>query len=271
MSHDVSDFALEVIERSRTVPVVVDFWAEWCGPCKILGPVLERLEAKSGGRWELAKVDTDKYQDLAGRYGIRGIPNVKMFIDGAVADEFTGALPERAVAQWLEKVLPEKYRSELGEAERLMGEGKTADVHRLLAQVLAKDPDNHHAGALMGRALLFTAPEEAARAVRGIEEDSEYFPLADAVRTVSRIRMAADRPETLPDDDVKEDYLAAARDLASQNFRGAIEGFIGVIRRNRRYDDDGARKACIAIFRILGEDHEMTRSYRRDFGSALNV
>src|SRR5512146_24625 len=131
MNHEVRDFEKDVIERSFTVPVVVDFWAEWCGPCKMLGPILERLESQSGGKWVLAKVDTDHNEDLAIRYGVRGIPNVKLFVEGKVANEFTGALPERMVVQWLEKALPDQGRKELERAELLIHQGQGEEARRL--------------------------------------------------------------------------------------------------------------------------------------------
>ncbi|HEY6866409.1 MAG TPA: thioredoxin, partial [Candidatus Eisenbacteria bacterium] len=103
MSHDITDFEQDVIAKSRTVPVLVDFWAEWCGPCRVLGPVLERLADQAQGRWVLAKLDTERFTDVASRYGIMSIPNVKLFVNGEVADEFVGALPEREVRAWLER------------------------------------------------------------------------------------------------------------------------------------------------------------------------
>lgn len=100
-------FNEDVIETSRTKPVLVDFWAPWCAPCRVLGPTLERLAKESGGSWRLVKINADSHPQLVRQYGIRGIPAVKLFVDGEVVDEFVGALPERAVRQWLDKALPE--------------------------------------------------------------------------------------------------------------------------------------------------------------------
>src|SRR5512146_3135168 len=117
MESDVKDFTKDIIDRSKSIPVLVDFWAEWCAPCRILGPVLERLAEKYKNRFVLVKVNTDKNPEIAARYGIRGIPNVKLFVDGTVSDEFTGALPVQAVDQWLKKALPGKNASEIEKAK----------------------------------------------------------------------------------------------------------------------------------------------------------
>lgn len=106
MNHEVSDFSAEVLARSRIAPVLVDFWAPWCGPCRSLKPVLEKLAAEAGERWALVTVNVDQQPELAERFGIRGIPNVKLFSAGAVAAEFSGAMPEGSVRTWLESNLP---------------------------------------------------------------------------------------------------------------------------------------------------------------------
>ncbi len=269
MNNETTNFQTDVIERSNTVPVLVDFWAEWCGPCKVLGPILERLAAKNNNRWVLAKVDTDKHQDLASQYGIRGIPNVKLFVDGKVANEFTGALPETAVVQWLSKVLPNKFRKDIERAQQFLQEHKSAEAQSLLERIIREDPGNEHARVLLGESLVSTDPDRAAELVAYIEEYSEHFPMVDAIRTFSAIAPKLLHQDSLPEDPVKNGYLAALKELAAFNYDAALEKFINVIRTNRYYDDDGARKACIAIFRILGDDHGVTQRRRREFSSAL--
>lgn len=271
IDYEITDFQKDVIERSHVTPVLVDFWAAWCGPCKVLGPVLERLAQQGNGHWVLAKVDTDRHQDLAARYGIRGIPNVKLFVDGKVSDEFTGALPESAVKQWLRKALPDRFRGEIASAQELLKQHKTNEALSILENVLQNDPGNEHATVLLAGSLVSTDPERAMNLVAPIEEHSEHFPAADAIVTFVQLSSRALHPELLPEDPVKPAYLAALVDLAALRYDAALENFINVLRANRYYDDDGARRGCIAIFRMLGDDHAVTQKRRREFSNALYV
>jgi putative thioredoxin len=268
---EIADFTRDVLERSSTVPVLVDFWAAWCGPCRVLGPVLERLEARSGGRWVLAKVDTDAHQDIAAQYGIRGIPNVKLFVDGKVVNEFTGALPERAVEQWLEKALPNPHTGKLQEAETLIRGGDPGGGRALLEEILDADPGNERARVLLAGTYLFENPVRVSELVAGIEEYSEQYGDAEALKTVVGLFDRAGRPGSFPEDGVRERYREAIDDLRSRNFDAALEKFIAVLKENREYDGDGPRRAVIAIFKILGEEHPLTLKHRRAFSSALFV
>jgi putative thioredoxin len=271
MTTDSSDFSTDVLERSHTIPVLVDFWAEWCGPCKTLGPILERLAEKNKDRWILAKVNTDVYQEIAAQYGIRSIPCVKLFVDGKVQKEFTGALPERAVEQWLEKALPDRFAKELARAETLLAEDRTAEGRSVLESVLAQDAGNEHARVLLARSYVTSDRVRAAGLVEGIEEHSEHFPMADAIRTIAGLTQKGVRLGAATENPAELRYRSAIAALAESDFAAALDHFIEVIRMERSYDDDGARRAVIAIFRVLGDDHATTMKYRRAFSSALNA
>ena len=268
MEYDVSDFEKEVIERSHSIPVLVDFWADWCGPCKILGPVLERLAAQTDGAWVLAKVDTERHAEVAGKYDIQSIPNVKLFIDGIVVNEFVGALPEYQVKRWLESAIPGKHRKQIEQAEALLVAGNLDAARTLLEQVLSPEPQNIDARVLLARSLVFADPSRAAATIDGIDEP-RHEDMLTAIRVLVRLLGLARNPGLLPEGAVRGLYLSAVQHLASRDFSSAIEQFIEVIRENRSYDEDGSRKACIAIFKLLGEEHPVTQRHRRDFSSAL--
>jgi putative thioredoxin len=273
-NYDVNDFHSEVIERSRTTPVLVDFWADWCGPCKALGPVLEKLAAAAGDRWVLAKVDTEVHREVAGNYGIRSIPNVKLFVDGEPVSEFVGALPEPQVVQWLEQVLPGPAADVLRAARELLmsdDPGRVGEAQRLLADLVADDPGNTEARVFLSQAKLFEDPAAAAALLEPVASGTPFDDRIDALRTVARLlAREPDAPE-LADSPAKAAYLSAVRALAARDYEAALEGFIDVAGRDRDLDDDGARAACLALFEILGPEAQATREGRRALARALFV
>ncbi len=270
MPIDVDNFEDEVIQTSRRVPVLVDFWAPWCGPCHALGPILERLAERSDGKWKLAKLNTDEHPDVSQRYGIRGIPAVKLIVDGEVVDEFTGALPEYAVTQWLEKALPSENKKRLARAESAIEEGNESTAESLLEEILEDEPQNPKARLLLARILAFREPQRAADlATVSAFAGTGFVQIEEAVKTVARLFQLAEDTGALPEGDGRGTYLSALKALTSRDFDTALERFIEVIRTDRYYDDDGARKACVAVFTLLGDDHPVVKKYRRKFDMAL--
>ena len=268
MAYDTDDFATDVIQRSHTVPVLVDFWAEWCGPCKVLGPVLERLADQSDGEWELVKLNTENHQDIAGQYSIRSIPNVKLFVDGKVADEFVGALPEPKVIDWLRTAIPSKYRPQLAGARQLLIENGASGAIEILQTIVAAEPENDEATVLLGQAFLGSDHHRAVELVEVVEFGSKHLEAAEAVKTLAATFGRLDGQE-LADNPVKDGYIVAIRNAQSHAYETSLEGFLDVVRTDRHYDNDGARKAIIAIFKLLGESHALTVKYRRALSSAL--
>ena len=271
MSHDVMDFEKEVIQLSHSIPVLVDFWAEWCGPCRTLSPVLERLAEKHDKEWELKKLNTEQFPDIAAQYDIRSIPNVKLFSGGAVVNEFVGALPEASIEQWLRTAIPDKFEKHLDQADHLLKQQRTEEARTLLEHILGMSPDHERARSLLGLALLFTDRKRATELVAGIDESSRFADTAGTIRTFDQLIAKLDNVTSLPLSAVKTTYLEAVKNLATRHFDEALVQFIRIIREDRSYDEDGSRKACIAIFKYLGEENEITLKHRRDFGNALYV
>ena len=271
MDFEITDFKRDVLDKSHEIPVLVDFWAEWCAPCKVLGPILEGLAAKNTGKWVLAKLNTEKHQDIALQYNIGSIPNVKLFINGTVADEFLGSLPEDLVIQWLKKAVPGKFDDQIKESLDLLKGGEAELAAVLLEQVLEVEPGNVEAKVLLGRAVVFTEPDKAESLCKGLQPEDEFYETAEMVIQCAGLFKKRTNPGLLAEAPVKSLYLDAIESLAHQDFDSALEKMIRVLEQNRGYDNDGARKACIAIFHCLGEDHEITKKHRPAFGMVLNV
>jgi len=273
-------FETDVLERSRDVPVIVDFWAPWCGPCKVLGPVLERLAGEHGGKFILAKVNVDENPELASIFQIQGIPAVKIFKDGMIAAEFTGAVPEGAVRDLLARFLPSESDEAAAEADRhfqMAEQGEVEKAGAIYQRVLQTDPD--HAGALlgMGRILMQSGDDQQSlemldRVPPGTPQRQEADQLiarlqlkSGASQDESKLRAAlAAEPNNLDARFDLAQYLGA-----TETYDEALAEFLAIVKQDRKFRDDGARQAMVRIFEVLGADHVLTEKYRSELAKAL--
>ncbi|HMC06543.1 MAG TPA: tetratricopeptide repeat protein [Solirubrobacterales bacterium] len=254
MTFDVSeaDFEARVVERSREVPVVVDFWAAWCGPCRVLGPALEAAVEKRAGQVELAKVDTDANPGLSMSFGIQGIPAVKAFRDGKVVAEFTGAIPPPRIEEFLDRVVP-------SEADKLAA----ADDEGSLRRALELDPRNAGAARKLGRLLVERGDAAGALdAVEGLHGDFEAEGLAARARLSLELGDRSDGDGTVARS--FEAWDAGELEAALESLQEAIAEADDPERR------DLLRKIMVAIFTELGADHPLAREHRRRLAAALS-
>jgi len=266
------DFVTEVVQRSHDLPVVVDFWAEWCGPCRTLGPMLERLADEYAGGFELVKVDVDANQALAQQFGVQGIPYVMAFKGGQPVEQFTGALPESQVRAWLDTVVPSQLDLTVDAARSAMLDGNDERAEELLRGVLADRMDHEEAGTTLAALYLSQGQNSLALDVLApLAPTSEVEKLRATARLTGSdgadVAALGAAVEADPDDDAARLDLGRAL-AASAEFEPALDHFLAVVRKkNDRLDE--ARSAMVDIFEVLGPDHPLSATYRRELANAL--
>lgn len=270
-----------VIENSRHVPVLVDFWADWCGPCKMQLPVLLKLAEEYQGKFLLAKIDTDAERGLANLHNIRSIPTMKLFRDGAVVEEILGAQTESTLRTLLDKHVTRESDTVREQAARLAAAGDTDAALALLRKAAADDPDNPRAQLDYVRTALEAglvseaeqALESMPRDIRDSVEMRRYAALLDfAKRSGGGTPEGAQLEQRIAQngDDLEARDLLAARLALAGDAEGALEQYLEILRRDRRYGDDAGRKGLLAVFELLGNGGPLVNRYRSQMFNLLH-
>ncbi len=269
---DQQDFGTEVLQRSHDVPVVVDFWATWCDPCKTLGPALEAVAADYDGKFELVKVDVDQNQELSQQFHIQSIPTVVAFKNGQPVSQFMGAIPDPQIRQFIDDILPTELDLMVDRARDLVLEGDEVGASGIFSQVLEKQPDHVEAGTGLASLLIANGDTDTALIVLGrLPRTSEVEKLEAAARVTAA--RGADVPEleaklaAAPDDQTLRIDLAQAL-AANGEHEAALDHLLAVV-ANKGDQMDKARQGMVDVFGLLGDDHPLTVSYRKALANAL--
>ncbi len=274
------NFGAVVLEGSRSLPVLVDFWAPWCGPCKTLTPILTKLAEEYRGKFVLAKINTEEQQELAAQFGIRSIPTVRLFKNGQPVDEFMGALPETELRAFLDRHIPRESDRLAAQANQLARQGDLGGAVRLMEEAKNSDPDNPRVliayarlKAILGNTeeaeqiLAALPPEELENPeVAGLKAQLLFDRIAQTAPALEELQQ---RLATDPNDNEAR-YLLAARYVMEGGYEPALEQLLTLLRKNRDYADDAARKGMLAIFEILGGNDPLVNRYRNRMFNALH-
>jgi putative thioredoxin len=257
----------------------VDFWADWCAPCRVLMPILARLADEFGGKFLVAKVNTEEQRELTARYQIRSLPTVKLFRNGEVMDEFMGALPEGAIREFLDRYIERASDRIRQEARSAQAAGNTARAIELLRSALNEEPENYRVHLDLIQVLMEHEDyDEAEAIIRSLPASQQTEPDFSRLRNrlhFALVAKAAPAPEALAraieanPSDLQARYQLGARKVMAGDYEGALALLLEVMRRDRGFEDDGARKGMLAVFDLLGGQGPLISRYRGLMSSTL--
>ena len=277
---DASNFEQVVYENSKHTPVVMDFWAEWCGPCKILKPILEKLAEEYQGKFILAKINADQHQELAAQFAVRGIPSVKAVYNGEIVEEFSGALPEAQVRAFLDRIIPSPAEELRTAAAAARAGGDPAKALQLLADASRLDAGNEKVRLDAADILLdMNELDEAKRLLDSLTPATRMDEQAQ--RISAKLAFAQGGQQGGDEAGLKDQIAADPKDMAARmqlanllvaagRYPEGLDQLLEMVRLDRNWDDDAPRKTILAVFSMLGGQGELVSAYRRKLASALN-
>jgi putative thioredoxin len=266
---DESDFEYQVLQYSTQVPVVVDFWASWCVPCRVLGPKLEGLAREGKGSFRLAKVNVDENTKLAKYYKVRNIPAVKAFVNGNVVAEFSGVLADEGLRDFVRRLAPEPIDLMYDKGMSLLKQGDYTGAMDAFREFLSAHPD--HPGALLGlvRTLLLQGKgEEAPHLLRNFPASSEYNT-AQFLKPVARAFSEFKDAPVESDNVLEAAFMNGIRLARRGNILAAMDGFLDILRKDKDFRDGEVKDVFVGLLALIGEDHPEARGYRNDLSAAI--
>jgi putative thioredoxin len=259
---DNANFAAEVVQKSYEKPVLVDFFAQWCGPCQMLKPILEKLTQEYD--FVLAKIDIDQNPELANAHGIEGVPDVRVVSHGEMSNGFVGMLPEVQIRELLAQ-LGLKSELELGleEVREAIAASNPAQAKQQFDQLFQKYPEDRKLILEAAKFLLSLNQLEPAQKMLATIQEHEKSYLAEAQALKAMIQFQQESNNPVIESELDQQFLDASKLALEQNYEAALQSFLAIVGKDRKYKNDGARKAMIAIFDLLGDEHSLTKDYRK--------
>ena len=269
----------QLMEASFKVPVLIDFWASWCQPCQVLMPILAKLADEYQGKFLLGKLNTEEEQEIAAHFGIRSIPNVKLFRDGQPVDEFLGALPEKAVREFIDRHVGRESDQQVARALEQLASGNAAGAIVLLDEARAEDPDNPRITLALAQAQAVAGEIETAEAtLDSLPADQRDTPEVYALRShlyfegqVAGAPAAGELEARLESDpaDNEARFQLALRRVVERDYETAMELLLQLMQKDRAYGEDAGRLGLLKVFELLGDDPRVGQ-YRRRMASLLH-
>jgi len=274
------NFESEVIQASDSMPVLVDFWADWCQPCRMLAPLLEQLAQDYDGRLKVVKVDTDAQPQLAANHGVRALPTVKLFRNGEAVNDFSGVQPLAGIRAFIEPWLPRASDNVLQEATALADRGERDRALELLNQAVAADPEDYRTHPLLAELLIrekrYDQAEQIIRSLPVNIQQDDVIHRLNAMLGFARVAGDAPAESTLAaaveqdPADLDARYQLGAVKVMEGDYEEAMDNLLEIIRRDRTYGDDAGRRALVDVFQLLGNQDQLVKKYRGKLSSVLN-